>query len=218
LAIVTTEVTQQGAAAEPRRQEGESCVLAWEQRVRAQTNRTDQTQAMQEIQVPAERERNWFALYTASNHEKKVEQHLQMREIETFLPLYTVTRRWKNRVTASVKLPLFAGYVFARIARTESARVLEVPLVHSIVGNGREALPIPDTDIDALRSGLHLRQSEPYPYVKVGARARIRSGPLAGLEGVVVRKDGHLRVVLSLELIMKSIAVHVRADELEPCE
>jgi transcription antitermination factor NusG len=149
---------------------------------------------------------------------KKVEQHLRMREIESFLPLYTVTRRWKNRTTAKVELPLFAGYVFAKIARTEGVRVLEVPMVHSIVGNGCGALPIPDAEIDALRSGLHLRQVDPYPYMKVGARARIRSGALAGLEGVVVRKDGHLRVVLSLDLIMKSIAVHVKADELEPCE
>jgi len=169
------------------------------------------------LPVKTEPLRNWFALYTASNHEKKIQEHLRMKEIEVFLPVYTAIRRWKNRTTVKVQLPLFACYVFAKIAPTESARVLEVPMVYSIVGNGREALPLPDTEIDALRAGLQLRRADPYPYVKAGVRARIRRGPLAGLEGVVVRKDGHLRVVLSLDLIMKSIAVQVDADELEPC-
>lgn len=172
------------------------------------------------VSKPDQREtgRKWFALYTASNHEKKIEQHLRMKEIESFLPLYTVTKRWKNRTTAKLELPLFAGYVFVKIERTESARVLEVPMVYSIVGNGRAALPLPDAEIEALRAGLHQRQVDPHPYVKVGSRARICSGALAGLEGIVVRKDAHLRVVLNIDLIMKSVAVHVTADELEPCE
>jgi len=165
-----------------------------------------------------ESSRNWFAVYTASNHEKRVGQHLQMRDIETFLPLYTVTRKWRNRTTVKLELPLFSGYVFVRIARTESARVLAVPNVRFIVGDGRRALPLPDREIETLQSGLRLRRVDPYPYAKVGARVRIRSGPLAGLEGIVVRKDDQLRVVLSLDLIRKSIAVHVSADELEPCK
>ena len=160
--------------------------------------------------------RQWFVLYTRSNHEKRVEQHLRRRNIESFLPLYTVARRWKNRTTAKVQLPLFPGYVFVKIARRESVRVFEIPMVHSIVGNGREALALPEDEIETLRTGLHLRQVDPFPYVKIGVRARIRSGPLAGLEGVVVRKDNRFRVVLSIDLIMKSIAVQVDADEIEP--
>jgi transcription antitermination factor NusG len=161
---------------------------------------------------------HWFAVYTASNHEKKVEQYLHMRDIETYLPLYTVTRRWRNRTTVKLELPLFRGYVFVRIARTESARVLAVPNVRFIVGDGRKGLPLPDEDMEVLRAGLRLRQVDPHPYVKVGARVRIRCGPLTGLEGVVVRKDDQLRVVLSLDLIRRSVAVHVTADEVEPCE
>jgi transcription antitermination factor NusG len=174
----------------------------------------------EDVPVPAtmEPQRHWFAVYTASNHEKKVQQYLQIREIETFLPLYTVTKRWRNRTTVKVELPLFTGYVFVRIARTESAQVLAVPSVRFIVGDGRRAQPLPDEDIETLRSGLRLRQVDPHPYVKLGARVRIRSGPLTGLEGVVVRKDDQLRVVLSLDLIKKSVAVHVSADELEPCK
>src|ERR1700678_1904607 len=96
----------------------------------------------------------WFALFTASNNEKQVERHLRRKEIETFLPLYTVMRRWKNRTTAKVELPLFAGYLFARFARQESSRVLDVPMVYSIVGNKRGSLAIADAEIEALRAGL----------------------------------------------------------------
>ena len=165
----------------------------------------------------SEQPRNWYALYTASNQEKRVEQHLRMKGVEVFLPLYTITKRWKNRMTMKLDLPLFAGYVFVRIALTERVRVLESPAVVSLVGNGREPLPLPDAEIETLRTGLRLRQVDPYPYLKVGNRARIRSGALAGLEGVVVRKDDRLQVVVSIDAIMRSFAVHVHADELEPC-
>lgn len=160
---------------------------------------------------------SWFAVYTASNHEKRVAQYLSMKEIETFLPLYSVTKRWKNRTTVKVELPLFAGYVFARFCPTESARVLEAPMVYSIVSNRRELTALPDAEIERLRTALQGRQACPFPYVKVGDRVRIRSGALAGLEGIVVRTYGSLSVVLSVDLIQKSIAVHVEADELEPC-
>jgi len=161
--------------------------------------------------------RSWFAVHTASNHEKRVAQHLRLREIETFLPLYGATRRWKNRTTVKVEVPLFSGYVFARIASTERIRVLQVPMVCSIVGSKREPTPLPDYEIERLRAGLQGRQAYPFPYLKVGNRVRVRSGPLAGLEGIVVRTYGRLSVVLSVDMIQKSIAVHVEADELESC-
>lgn len=159
---------------------------------------------------------NWYAAYVYSNHEKAISQHLQMKGIESFLPLQTVTKRWKNRVTVKVELPLFPSYVFVKIARTQCARILEVPRVHSIVGNRREATVLPEFEMDALRQGLRERQAEPYPYLKAGDRARISSGALAGMVGVVVRINSQLRVVLSVEAIARSIAVHVSADELEP--
>src|SRR5215813_2615263 len=165
----------------------------------------------------AEQARHWYALYTASNQEKRVDQHLRMKGVEVFLPLYTIAKRWKNRMKMKVELPLFTGYVFVRIALGERVRVLEVPGVVSVVGNGREPLPLLDAEIDTLRTGLRLRHVDPYPYLKVGNRARIRTGALAGLEGVVVRKDDRLQVVVSIDAIMRSFAVHVHADELEPC-
>lgn len=168
---------------------------------------------MQAASVP-----KWFAAYVWSNQEKSIERHLRMRGIETFMPVHTVRKRWKNRVTANVDLPLFPGYVFVKIARSQCARVLEVPLVHSIVGNGREALALPEAEIEQLRTGLVERQAIPHPYLRVGDRARIRCGALAGMKGVVVRVNNEYRMVLSVDAIAKSVSVNVNADELEPCE
>src|SRR5215468_8624070 len=141
-----------------------------------------------------EQARRWYAVYTASNREKRVEQHLRTKGVEVFLPLYTVTKRWKNRTRAKVDLPLFPGYLFVRIAVTERVRVLEVPNVVSIVGKGREPIPLSDLELDVVRTGLRLGQVDPHPYLKVGNRARIRTGPFAGMEGIVLRKAGQLRV------------------------
>lgn len=157
----------------------------------------------------------WFAIYTASNHEKRVAQHLEAKDVETFLPLYSVTRRWKNRTTAKLELPIFPGYVFARFDPARRTRVLEVPMVYSIVSSRGIPSLLPDEEIARLRLALEIRQSHPYPYVKIGNRVRVRSGPLAGLEGIVVRTYGRLSVVLSVDMIQKSVAVHVEADELE---
>lgn len=167
--------------------------------------------------LSASLERHWYALHTLSNHEKRVEQYLQSKGVETFLPLCTVVKRWKNRTTAKVHLPLFSGYAFVHIMTPERVRVLSVPGVLSIVGIAGKPTPLLDAEIETLRVGLHLRRVDPHPYLNIGNRARIRSGPLTGLEGIVVRKDDRLRIVLTLDQIMRSVAVHVDAEELEPC-
>ena len=159
----------------------------------------------------------WFAVYTASRHEKKVAQHLTQREIEFYLPLFRSKRKWSDGSRVTLELPLFPGYLFVRILRSERVRVLDVPGVLAVVGgNGREPVPLPDEAIDVLRSGLHLRHAEPHALLAVGQRARIRSGALAGMEGIVVRKKNSLRVVLTLESIQRSISVEVAAEDLDP--
>ena len=158
---------------------------------------------------------NWFAVYTTPRHEKTVARHFEFRAIESFLPIYTEMHRWKNGCRVNVEQPLFPSYVFARIGRRDSTQVLSVPGVLLIVGSGREPRALPDSEIEALRSGLHLRKFEPHPYLVVGQKARIKSGSLAGMVGVLARKKNSLRVVLTLELIMRSVAVEVDADELE---
>jgi transcription antitermination factor NusG len=158
----------------------------------------------------------WFAVYTTPRHEKHVSEILVERQIETFLPLYRTNRQWQKSRPVVLDLPLFPTYVFVRIARHARGVVLGTPGVLSIVGSSREAWPLPDLEIEALRSGLSTRKIEPHPYLIVGERVRIKTGVMTGVEGVLVRKKNNLRVVLSLDTIMQSFAVEVAADDIEP--
>lgn len=158
----------------------------------------------------------WYAAYTASCREKRVAEHLGMRQIESFLPLYRLPRRWKNGCRVELERPLFPGYVFIRVASTERVRVLEVPSVLSIVSRGRVPEPLQDDIIEALRATLHLRKVEPHAFLAVGEQVSICAGPFAGLSGIVLRNKGKLRVVITLNLIMQSVAVEVNIEDLEP--
>ncbi len=160
--------------------------------------------------------RKWFAVYTTPRHEKRVAEHFAVREVEHFLPLYRAQHKWKNGCRVAVELPLFPNYIFVHISRRERVRVLESPGTLAIVSRAGQPLPLPECDIDTLRNGVHLRQTEPHPYLTVGTRARIVRGPLAGMEGVLLRKKSDLRVVLTLDQIRQSIAVEVDGDEVEP--
>jgi transcription antitermination factor NusG len=158
----------------------------------------------------------WFAVYTSPRHEKRVGQYLRQKEIEHYVPLYQARRKWRDGSKVTVDLPLFPSYVFVRIDRRERVRVLQVPGVLSLVeGTGREPASLPNAEIDALRTGLFLRHAEPHPLLTVGQRARIRSGALAGMVGIVVRQKNSLRVVLTMDLIQQSVAVEVDGAELE---
>ena len=157
----------------------------------------------------------WFAVYTSPRHEKRVSQYMGLREIEHYLPIYQTKRKWKNGLNVTLDLPLFPGYLFVHIDQSERVRVLQVPGVLSFVGGtGRQPAAMPEAEISALRSGLPLRHAEPHPLLTVGKRARIRSGALEGMEGVVVRRKNSLRVVLTMELIQRSVAVEVDESEL----
>ena len=153
---------------------------------------------------------------TTPRHEKRVAQHFELRHLDCFLPLYRAQRRWNDGSRVDVDLPLFPGYLFVRIGKRERVRVLEVPGVLSLVtGTGGEPAPLDEGDIDALRSGIGQRRAEPHPLLRVGQKARIRYGALAGMEGFVVRLKSGLRVVLTLELLMQSIAVEVDGGDLD---
>jgi transcription antitermination factor NusG len=158
----------------------------------------------------------WFALYTTPRHEKHVSEILSDRQIETFLPLYRTTKQWKKSRPVVLELPLFPTYVFVRIERQARGSVLATPGVLSIVGSSKEAWPLPDFEIAALRSGLLERKIEPHPYLVIGERVRIIAGVMAGVEGVLARKKNEFRVVLSLDTIMQRVAVEVGTDEVEP--
>jgi len=173
-------------------------------------------QKMHGLATAQESSANWFAAYTNSRHEKRVVSHFGERQIESFLPLYSAHRRWKNRCEVDVDLPLFPNYVFVHINPRERVRVLEVPGVLSLVGFGRTLAPLSDFDIEAVRACIGQRKIEPHPYLVIGERVRIKAGPMTGMEGVLVRKKSNFRVVLALDVIMQCVAVEVDADDLEP--
>ncbi|MGH9563969.1 MAG: transcription termination/antitermination protein NusG [Terracidiphilus sp.] len=158
----------------------------------------------------------WFAAYTASHHEKQVLNQLTLRNVESYLPVYKASRQWQKRASVTLDLPLFPNYVFVRISRNQRAAVLGTPGVFSIVGSASNAWELPEREIEALRNGLHERKVEPHPYLVIGERARVKTGMLAGLEGVIVRRKTNLNIVLTLDQIMQSVAIEVDAAELEP--
>jgi transcription antitermination factor NusG len=158
-------------------------------------------------------ELRWYAVYTCANHEKRVGQQLERRSVEYFLPLYESLRRWKDR-RVQLQLPLFPSYVFVRITQRDRLRVLEIPSMVRLVGFNGLPTALPDDEMEAMRDALTRKlRAEPHPYLKVGRRARITSGPFVGLEGILLRKKGTFRVVLSIELIKRSIAVDVESAD-----
>lgn len=161
-------------------------------------------------------EHRWFAVFTLPQNEKSVVRHLALRDVESFLPTYETVKVWKNRQRVRTQLPLFPTYLFVHIDCRQRSRVLESPGVIHIVGNGREHVPVPDSAIELLRSGVQGRNMEPYRDLVVGKKVRIKSGSMEGVEGVLVRKGNGLRFVLALEMINHYAAIEMGADDLEP--
>lgn len=161
-------------------------------------------------------ESRWYALYTRPRHEKQVTAQLERKRVECFLPLYDAVRRWKDR-RARVQLPLFPGYVFVRVPLPDRIQILNLPgAVRFVSFNGRPA-PLQGNEIEALRRGLtHRLRADPCPYLRVGRRVRVKSGPLAGAEGILMRKKERFRLVLSVDLIMRSVALEVDSADVEP--
>jgi transcription antitermination factor NusG len=159
---------------------------------------------------------DWFAVYTRHQHEKTVAESFSRNGLEVFLPLYDVARQWKDR-TKHVSLPLFPCYVFFRGGIERRANVLSTPGVHSIVAIGKQLATIPHAELDAIRRAVesHL-QVEPHPFLFVGDRVRVKSGPLVGIEGILIRKKSASRLILSAQLLEKSVAVEVDAFSIEP--
>lgn len=157
----------------------------------------------------------WYAVCIRSNHEKTAASQLKIRSIEHFLPLYESVRSWKDR-RKRLDFPLFPGYMFVRIPLQERMRVLLTPGVVRIVGFDSRPAPLPDAEIDALRNVLlHGAHSEPHPYLSIGRKVRITRGALEGLEGVLVRKKGRVRLVLSIHLIRQSAVIEVDSTNVE---
>jgi len=159
---------------------------------------------------------NWYALYTCPRHEKCVAQQIEQRNISCFLPLYRSVRRWKDR-RKELELALFPGYVFVRLELKDRMRVLQLPSVVRLVSFNGEPAVLPEAEIEGLRERLSRGGCvEPHPYLNVGRRVRVSAGPMAGLEGIIVRRKDRCRVVFSLDLLMRSVAVEVDEADVEP--
>lgn len=160
---------------------------------------------------------NWFAVRTRSRHEKKVAEEIHDKGICSFLPLMTEVRNWSDR-KKEVQLPLFSGYVFVQTDGCPRVRlsVLQTPGVAGFVGGQGRGTPIPDKQIDDIRAILD--RSVPFevcPFIAINERVRIRGGSLDGVEGTLVAKNADHSLMVSIELIQRSVSVRVSGYELE---
>jgi transcription antitermination factor NusG len=158
---------------------------------------------------------HWYAILTFTRHEKSVAKQLKQRNLDHYLPLSSSRHRWKDR-WAVVEQPLFPGYVFARFAWPERLRALTVPGVLRIVCfDGLPAI-VDDSEVESLQRSLSKCKAVPCRYFSAGRRVRVNSGSLAGLEGIVVRRKGSQRLVVSIAAIRQSFAVELDTGDVEP--
>jgi transcription antitermination factor NusG len=163
-------------------------------------------------------EAHWYAVHTRARHEKKVAAQLEDKSIETFLPLNTRVHRWSDR-SKKVQLPIFPCYTFLRLDGCIRGRltVLNTPGVLGFVGVRGVGSPIPDKEIEDIQTLLaHNVPCTPYPFLKPGQRVRIRGGCLEGVEGILVSTNGNRNLVISMELIGRSVAVRIEGYDVEP--
>jgi transcription antitermination factor NusG len=158
---------------------------------------------------------HWYAVQTRPHHEKRVEERLRMNSLQTFLPVHRCRHLWKNGVHADLEIPLFPCYLFARASIYDRVNVLRIPGVLGFASSSSHPSKISAAEIEALRAAVESLRATPHPNLNAGDRVRIISGPMAGMEGVLIRRKQELRVVLSIQIIMRSIAVEVSECEIE---
>lgn len=165
------------------------------------------------LEIPSDR---WFALCVEVQREKTAAAALRNLGFEEYLPQYPVRRTWSDRIK-SIQTPLFPGYLFCRFALEDRARVLNAPWVRAIVRFGPSPTPVPEEQVESIRcmlsSGLPV---QPWPYLEAGQTVRIEQGPLRGLEGALLGVKGVWRVVVSVELLRRSVAVEIDRDQVFP--
>jgi transcription elongation factor/antiterminator RfaH len=164
------------------------------------------------------RETSWYAVLTRSRQEKMAATMLEYLEVANFLPLLSQERRWSDR-KQMVSVPLFPGYLFVRIATTAEIllRVLKVPGVVDFVRNKNGPLAIPESEIQNVRAALsHGVVCSPHPFLKAGDRVRVLRGALGGVEGMLIRSGAQSKLVISVEMIQRSVAVSVSESDVEP--
>jgi transcription antitermination factor NusG len=161
---------------------------------------------------------NWYAVHTRSNFERRVADQFTARGIEHYLPVYEETHQWKDR-KRRVAIPLFAGYLFARFKESTPTKlqILQTTGTAHIVGQGGKCESVPEQEIEAIRTLLNSKERcFPHPFLEEGAWVRVRSGSLKGVIGRLVRIKQSARLVLSIDILSRSVAVEIDAGNVEP--
>jgi transcription antitermination factor NusG len=154
-------------------------------------------------------EQPWFAVQVRTRYENMTATGLRGKGYEPFVPMYKSRRRWSDRIK-EIQLPLFPGYLFCRLNPENRLPILTTPGVVQIVGVGRKPIPLEESEVEAIQAVVSSGLSrEPWPYLQVGNRVRIEYGPLADREGILLAFKGQYRIVLSLTLLQRSVAVEV---------
>jgi transcription antitermination factor NusG len=165
---------------------------------------------------PAREQGRWYALTVRHQHERQTEKALRSRGLDTLVPLYRSRRQWSDRVQ-ELELPLFTGYVLCRFAMGERIRILSTPGVASIVAFGGRPAPLEEAEIAGIEQLLDSKLAlAPWPYLQVGDRVRVERGAMRGLEGTLLRTKDGLRLVISVELLQRSIAVELDQESVVP--
>lgn len=158
----------------------------------------------------------WFALQVRSQRESQVASHLTGKGYEFFLPLYTCRKRWSDRIK-KIDLPLFPGYLFCRFNPYDRLPILKTPWVLQIVGFNQIPTPVDDEEINTVRRLVASGgAAEPWPYVAVGETVRIESGPLRGVAGILTQVKGNHKIVVSITLLQRSVAVEIDSALVRP--
>jgi transcription antitermination factor NusG len=158
----------------------------------------------------------WFALQVRSRREALVATQLTGQGFECFLPLYKSERRWSDRVK-EIDQPLFPGYRFCRFELHNRGPLLMTPGVQQIVGIGRTPIPVAESEVESIRQALSSGlPSQPWLYLQVGQRVRVNRGSLSNLEGILINFKGSHRIVLSVSLLQRSVAMEIDLSWVTP--
>ncbi len=158
----------------------------------------------------------WYAVRTAAGREKAVSAQFESKNLEQFLPLYRSRRQWSDR-TKELTLPLFPGYLFCRFDFSNRLPILITPGVQLVVGYGKIPAPVPDAEIESLRRAVASgADAIPWPYLSVGQKVWIREGSLAGVEGILLQVKNSWRIVLSVELLRRSVSIELDRSAVAP--
>lgn len=173
----------------------------------------DKALVYSEKPLPVER---WYAVSVRPRYEKLVTRHLQHRGLNCFLPLYRSVRRWRDR-RKELDMALFPGYVFVNLNARDRLGVLQAPGVLRFVTFQGQPATVPESEIRALESSLSAGvRPQPHPYLRHGKKVRVKSGPLMDTEGIMVRRKEGFRLVLSVDLVMRSVMLEVDEGDVEP--